>query len=431
MATEARDQVDYITRAFREERGITVRTKWADGGVDFMYAEGQILVRDEYLQRVQRLLGLPDDEQVKRVVDGVVLLCLAPAGDGAQAAESTEGRLTVIEALEIIDARLGVRVASPDHVVTVTQPPPTPGMPCDATEPQEVYYHSEPYPGICTADSGEGVLVYVADTGLLEHASSTHTWLAGVQRAHESNGQLQGWDPPPVQDPTGVYWIPSPYTGHGTFVAGVMRCVAPRADVIVAKVFDVAGSALESDFVPQLTQALGLGVDIFHLSIAAPTRNFLPLLAFEQWLDLLQQYKGVVCVVAAGNCSTQHPYWPAAFPQTVSVGALAADWRSRADFSNYGGWVDVYAPGRDLINAYATGRYKCEDFPYKGQVRVFHGMAKRSGTSFSAPIVTGRIAARMWRTGENGQEAAAALLAEARAHAVPGVGAILLPCRDH
>jgi subtilisin family serine protease len=219
-----------------------------------------------------------------------------------------------------------------------------------------------------------------------------------------------------------------PYVGHGTFVAGVARCMAPGATIYVANAFKVAGSTLESHLVPHLDAALDQGYDLFHLSITAPTRNDLPLNSFEGWLRRLHQYKGVACVVAAGNSGSRLPTWPAAFPDVVSVGALGGDWRSRARFSNYGPWVDVYAPGRDLINAFGIGTYECYTHPYKPEKRKFYGMAKWSGTSFSTPIVTGLIAARMSRTGENGQEAAAALLAEARSHAIPRVGPVLLPC---
>ena len=159
--------------------------------------------------------------------------------------------------------------------------------------------------------------------------------------------------------------------------------MAPQADIIVSNVFAIAGSALETHFVKSSTQRSTFGVNVFNLSITTTTRKDLYLLGFRGWLKRLRQYKGVVCVVAAGNNGDRKPCWPAAFPGMVSVGALAADWRSRADFSNYGGWVDVYAPGRSLINAYATGTYICYDDPYTGQERKFYGMAMWSGKSFS------------------------------------------------
>ena len=222
-----------------------------------------------------------------------------------------------------------------------------------------------------------------------------------------------------------------PYDGHGTFVAGVIRSQAPEADIIVRNVFNIAGSQLESVFVPDLYAGFGYGADIFHLTVAAPTRCNFPLLAFEAWLEDLRQHKGVVCVVAAGNNGDKvPPCWPAAFPEVISVGALGTDWRSRAYFSNFGGWVDVYAPGQNLVNAFATGPYICQVAPFAGEVRHFSGMAQWSGTSFSSPIVTGLIAARMARCGESAQEAAAALLAKARAQAIPGLGPVLLPCCD-
>jgi subtilisin family serine protease len=247
-----------------------------------------------------------------------------------------------------------------------------------------------------------------------------HPWLKGVRGTLDKLEDMinaQADNPQTVQ----------PYEAHGTFVAGVIRCMAPRSEIYVANAFKVAGSALESHLARHLDEALAHGYDLFHLSITCPTRKDLPLISIEGWLRRLRSYKGVGCVVAAGNSGYALPTWPAAFPDVVSVGALAADWRSRASFSNYGPWVDVYAPGRSLVNAFAIGDYTCYMAPYTGQSRTFYGMAKWSGTSFSTPVVTGLIAARMSRTGENAQEAAAAFLAEARARAMPGVGPIALP----
>jgi hypothetical protein len=411
------DEVEYVIGAFRDssDGGTEIRVATADRGVGFMYKEGQLLVREEYLGRVLEILQQPaeadlrrdEPDRVQRVIAGVVLLTLGQIPGGE--------RPTVIDALSEVDRQLGAGIATPDHLITVAEGE---GNICPATEPQEAYSGIEPYPSVCPGNGGAGVRIYMADTGLLADAAS-HSWLAGAV-----TGDL---DPLPPLAPDGTQPIP-PYTGHGTFVAGVTRCMAPAADIIVTNAFAIAGSTLESDLVPRLVAALGLGVDIFHLTIATLTRNDLPLVAFEAWLKLLRQYKGVVCVVAAGNNGSRRPTWPAAFSEVVSVGALAGDWRSRASFSNFGGWVDVYAPGRSLVNAYATGTYTCHVEPYRGQARTFYGMAQWSGTSFSTPVMTGLIAARMSRTGENGQQAAAALLDEARSRAIPGVGAILLPC---
>ena len=424
LIAKATGQAEHITAAFGREK-IAILTEYSDdGGIEFMYAAGHILVRDSHLGEVQAILGQPEGfVHVTRVIEGIVTLSLVKAGKNPRLKVRAGRQPTVIEAVAASDEEFGEGIVTPDQVLTVD-----PSVPCPATEPEPAYADMEPYPGICTENSGEGVVVYVADTGLLEDAAATHPWLAGVRRARTPDGQDQDWDPTRWQDPAVNESLIPPYCAHGTFVAGVIRCQAPRATVIVARIFRFAGSSLESQFVRELEAALRIGVDIFNLTISAPTRHSRPLVAFAQWLKLLNQYKGVVCVVSAGNSGSNRWSWPAAFPTVVSVGALAANWRDRARFSNYGGWVDVYAPGRDLINAYTTGPYRCHDAPYTGEIRNFHGMARWSGTSFSTPIVTGLIAARMWRTGENGKEAAAALLREARSQAIPGVGPILLPC---
>jgi Subtilase family len=428
------------------QRGTDIEVVASGGGVGYLYARQHLLIADEHLAAVLEILGdpgtrwlepgegdeppggqsRPDEERpadaeaeeageaeadevgLRRVIAGVVVLVLPPALTGRRRGRS------VPEWLDLIDQRLGRGAATPDQLLTVA---PVTAC-CPATDPEPVYNGTEPCPPVCPPGAGAGTVVYVADTGLLADAEQGHPWLAGVAPG-DPVADLDPFDP--------AQPVTSQYTGHGTFVAGVARCLAPAAEVIVTNAFAIAGSTLESTLVPRLEHALAGGADIFHLSIAAATRHDLKLIGFDAWLRLLRQSKGAVCVAAAGNSGSRRPSWPGAFPDVVAVGALAADWRSRADFSNFGGWVDVYAPGRDIVNAYLTGLYICQITPYTDQERQFYGMARWSGTSFSTPIVTGLIAARMSATGENARQAADALLAQARRQAIPGVGPVLLP----
>jgi hypothetical protein len=411
---------------------------WREQGrVDYLYREGSILVRDRNLESVRaELLNIlrswprSGDERADETATGQVeqveqarppVTRVLPVIDGVARLEyRTRDRRTdlptVPEVLDRIDATLGHYRATPDTILNLCGQ----GHACPADEPGEVPPSvAGPFPapaeGIrCT---GENVLVSIVDTGFLPGADTAHSWLAGVEG-----------DPEQPFDPTPAGPVIRKYAGHGTFVAGCVRCTAPKAAVYVEGASVTAGSDYESNLAPQLGEALEKSPDVVLFTYAGPTRLDQPLPAFDALYESrLRAFKGVAVLAPAGNEGNRDVMWPAAYPWAISVGALSANWRSRAYFSNFGGWVDVYAPGEDLINAFATGRYVCDEAPNTGVERNFAGLAKWSGTSFSTPLVAGLIAARMSVTGENGQQAAASLLEFARSQAIPGVGAVLFP----
>ena len=392
-AARTRAQLELIRRAFKDQVGIAGGDGDAENDVTFLYRREHILVRDEDIERVQAALGGADQAPiVDGLVQGVSRLGLPPGRD-------------VPEVLDELDRAVGVGVATPDHLMWVV-----PGSLCPATEPEEPGA-KVPHPPVTWASgNGHGVLVSVVDTGWHPPAATDPLtpWLAGV------TGDVE------VIDPANIH----PYAGHGTFIAGVVRCEAPGAEVRVEGFFPLAGAAFESDMVVQLCQALELGPDIISLSAGTTTRANRPTLSLEVFhQNFLSKVKGTVLVAAAGNDATRAPFWPAAFPWAISVGAIDASGQ-RASFSNFGSWVDVYALGVDLVNAYPHGDFACVEPPHVGEARHFEGLCRWSGTSFSTPVVAGRIAARMSQTGLSARRAADQLLAQARAGAVPGVG----PC---
>ena len=415
---------------------------WEDvvGDVEYLYREHSVLVRAASLARARTELIriLPDGVEIDEfAVHGVIRLTWRwpepepkqgeePRGPLPTTPQVLDGFMIGRTAVPGLDERIGVGVATPDHVLSLC------GHPCPATEPEEVPRSAVPFPpvstGLCCCPvgrcgsrrfcDGQGAVVVIVDGGLLRDAPQTHSWLAGVTGDTENpyeNGRIR------------------PYAGHGTFVAGCVRCVAPRASVIVkrapvAEHEQKAGAAFETTVAETIGEALELGPDIIVCEYSAESRKDLQLISFDDLYESrIRPLKGLVLLAPAGNEGKRFPTWPAAHTGVLSVGALSADWRTRASFSNYGGWVDVYAPGEQLVNAFAKGLYVCNEDPDKGQLRRFRSMARWSGTSFSTPLVAGLIAARMSATGESASRAADALLRFARSQAMPGVGPVLFP----
>ncbi len=237
------------------------------------------------------------------------------------------------------------------------------------------------------AGDGEGVKIAVLDTGMFNHE-----WLTDVQRAPNS---ADVWDV--ERDGYG-----DAESGHGTFIAGLIRQVAPATSIYAAKVLDSHG--VGDDFNVALTMAqLPADVDIVNLSLGGYTDNDTPPVAITQAIQTFGGQSRVV-VAAAGNQGTTRPFWPAALEPVYAVGAVEPDtgkWR-RADYSNSGPWVDAIARGSNLQSAFARAKTKVAQGAITSPadpVVGFDGWASWDGTSFSTPIAAAMIARTMTRSG--------------------------------
>jgi subtilisin family serine protease len=208
--------------------------------------------------------------------------------------------------------------------------------------------------------------------------------------------------------------------GHGTFIDGIIMRVAPQARIRQVGVLTAAGLTDDQTVALELARAARAGIQVINLSLGGYTSHDEPPLAMA--LTLTHLPEDVAIVAAAGNSSSERPFWPGAFKRVVSVGAL--DTRSgenRASFSNHGWWVDVYAPGVRIRSTYLDAKWK---LPGETTQRVMDGYAYWSGTSFAAPQVAAMIANQIPGAG-SARQAVLQVLAQARW--VPGLGPVLIP----
>jgi subtilisin family serine protease len=196
--------------------------------------------------------------------------------------------------------------------------------------------------------------------------------------------------------------------GHATFIAGIVMRVAPRTRIRQVKVLDPMGIGDDHTIAVGLARA---SAPVINLSLGGYTHDDAPPVATG---IALARHTGndVVAVAAAGNHGQGRPFWPAAFKHVVSVGAVNrrdGAWHL-ARFSNYGWWVDVYAPGVDVHSTYLKGLW---ERPPETEATPIDGYAWWSGTSFAAPQVASLIVKAIPRTG-SARRAAYAVLASAR-----------------
>lgn len=254
---------------------------------------------------------------------------------------------------------------------------------------------------------GAGVRVAVIDTGIDPAAvDASHGWLAGVQVDDRADGNTDLLDAVPAPD-----GLLDEAAGHGTFVAGVVRQMAPACEVTAIKAMDSDGVGTEFSVAEALMRLADNenAPDLVNLSVACLAEEQIAPIAIDAAIDaLITRHPDTLVVAAAGNDASASPTWPAAGKAVLSV--AARDGGQAAAYSNTGYWVDFSVPADGIVSTYVQGVREIGAGGSGSPERIEYGgpFAAWSGTSFAAPQVAGLLAA-LRSEGLSSQQAVARL----------------------
>lgn len=226
--------------------------------------------------------------------------------------------------------------------------------------------------------TGQGVTVAIIDTSFeLVHPLLNGHWSPTATHWDFIDNDRSVGSVPNRIDDDGDGQIDEAF-GHGTFVAGVVRQVAPNAKIMPLRVLDDDGQAYDYDVAEAIMHAIAHGADIINLSLVTQENAQVIEYAVSEAANA-----GILVVAAAGNSATTAPQYPAASACAIAVASVGPGGYV-SSFANFGPWVDVVAPGEKIASAFPAS-------PIPGGGGSFE-YAYWSGSSVSAPFVAGQAA---------------------------------------
>ena len=182
---------------------------------------------------------------------------------------------------------------------------------------------------------------------------------------------------------TGVAGTAAAKTNNGLGVAGLCW----NCPILPVKVLSDSGSGSLSDTIEGINFARNYALNnpskrvVINMSLGRDCQSS-GVTQSEQDAINAAWNAGVLVVASAGNSANSNLQCPAAADHVIAVSATTSS-DTLASFSSYGSFVDIAAPGVSIVNAVGTSNVAGSFY------------ASWSGTSFSAPIVSG-VAGLVW-----------------------------------
>ncbi|MBN1796696.1 MAG: S8 family serine peptidase [Sedimentisphaerales bacterium] len=178
--------------------------------------------------------------------------------------------------------------------------------------------------------------------------------------------------------------------GHGTHCAGTIAAetnnlqdiagMCWQAKIMAVKFLGSGGYGSTSNAVKSFYYAVANGAEVTSNSWGGGP--------YSETLEEAIEYatsQGVIVVAAAGNDDTNVPEYPANYTEAIAVAATNSN-DDKASFSNFGDWVDLAAPGVDILSLRSSLASSYFGTPYDDYTVIL------SGTSMACPHVSGACA---------------------------------------